>query len=109
MSDGLEAQFASVVQRAVRTCVALGYRPTYFLQMLDEHGPIDTARRLATATATSDGFTRLWELGRLDLTVEALMVRPEFEALFSEAELTAALRRLADYGYRRGRSAEAEA
>jgi hypothetical protein len=41
----------------------------------------------------------LWELRRLDLSVEALALEPEFHELFTRPELDTARRRLADYGY----------
>lgn len=76
-----------------------GYNATLFLRMLSEHGPIETARRLITATQPSDGFTRLWERKRLDLTVEAQVLRPEFETLFTTEERDACRRRLELYGF----------
>nr|MBA3533071.1 EVE domain-containing protein [Ardenticatenales bacterium] len=58
-----------------------------------------TARRLLNAGNTSEGFTRLWELGRLDLTVEAIVLKPEFASLFSEEERTRARERLREVRY----------
>ena len=76
-----------------------GYNATYFLRMLSSDGPIQTARRLVTSTQPSEGFTALWERGRLDLTVEAHIVKDRFAVLFSDAELEAAKDRLQQYGY----------
>jgi hypothetical protein len=53
-----------------------------------------------SAPAVSDGFTALWERRRLDLTVEATVLRKEFEPLFTPDELDTAGRRLEQYGYR---------
>jgi hypothetical protein len=86
--------FAAVVHEAIRTCIGLGYRPTYFMRMVDEQGPVSAARSLITASTTSEGFTRLYELGRLDLTVESIALRPEFASLFTVRELSAARARL---------------
>jgi hypothetical protein len=47
----------------------------------------------------SDGYVQLWRCGRLDLTVEALILREPWRALFSDAEHQIARRRLADSGY----------
>lgn len=76
------------------------YNATRFLQMLSDRGGLATARVLLATSAPSDGFTVLWECGRLDLTVEAHVLKPEFAALFTEDERTVARRRLSDYGYR---------
>lgn len=75
-----------------------GYNPTLFIQMLSERGGLGTARSLLAAPGTSDGFAALWERGRLDLTVEAVVLQPEFRDLFSRQELDVARRRLGDHG-----------
>jgi hypothetical protein len=77
-----------------------GYPAAYFLGMLAEHGGLETARRLLAATTISDGFTALWERKRLDLTVEALVLRLEFQGLFTDQELEIARRRLEQFGYK---------
>jgi hypothetical protein len=60
---------------------------------------METAHRLLAATRISDGFTALWERQRLDLAVEAVVLRPEFQALFSDEEVETARRRLEQFGY----------
>ena len=45
------------------------------------------------------GFTRLWELRRLDLTVEAVVLRPEFASLFTPDERAVARQRLDSVGF----------
>jgi hypothetical protein len=76
-----------------------GYTATYFLGMLADHGGLQTARRLLRAPAASDGFRALWERRRLDLTVEALVLRAEFADLFTDDEIEMARSRLADFGW----------
>ncbi|MCL5406610.1 MAG: hypothetical protein M1398_07825 [Deltaproteobacteria bacterium] len=76
------------------------YKATYFLQMLNELRGLETARRLIHSPKVSEGYIALWERGRLDLTVEALIHdNPEWHSLFTEEELEIARKRLADYGY----------
>ena len=77
-----------------------GYTASAFLGMVSQMGPLGAARRLLRAPAVSDGFANLWERGRLDLTVEALVLRPEFAPLFTEEELGRARGRLEQFGYR---------
>ena len=63
-----------------------GYNATRFLNMVVEHGGLETARYLLHAATVSEGYTALWERKRLDLTVEAMILQPEWQALFSDAE-----------------------
>lgn len=76
----------------------LGYDATRFLQMVNESGGLEAARQLLRAPAVSDGFAVLWERGRLDLSVESQVLRPEFRSLFTEAERATARRRLEQHG-----------
>ena len=76
------------------------YNATRYLQMLDEEGGVETAHILINTSTVSDGYTALWERGRLDLTVEALIWdNPEYHELFTEDELRNAKKRLIDYQY----------
>lgn len=76
-----------------------GYNATRFLQMISEQGGVATARQLLHSSQVSDGFTALWERHRLDLAVEAVVLRPEFDELFTDDEREIARQRLASYGY----------
>lgn len=97
------AAFRDAMREVYRRAKAeAGYNATYFLQMLSELGEIETARRLIMASKPSQGFTVLWEKGRLDLSVEAQVLRPEFAELFTDDELDAARARLDEYDYRVG-------
>jgi len=77
----------------------VGYNANRFIQMVAELGGVETARRLLDASGVSDGFTTLWEAGRLDISVEAVVMRPEFEVLFDQRRLRTAPERLEQYGY----------
>lgn len=78
----------------------LGYNATRFLQMISEHGGLAAARQLLWSDAPSEGFTTLWERGRLDLTVEAHVLDPEFASLFTDEDREQARARLEAYGWR---------
>lgn len=76
-----------------------GYTATRYLHMVGEQGGLGAAQSLLASSAVSDGYTELYLRGRLDLTVEALVIQTRWAPLFTEAELQIAHRRLADYGY----------
>ncbi len=70
------------------------YNATYFLQMVKEHGGLETAHRLLGSQSVGYGFAELLLAGRPDLTVEALALRPEYAQLFSVDHLRVAADRL---------------
>jgi hypothetical protein len=103
----LERDFAEAMRNIyVRAKAEAGYNATYFLQMLAEAGPLETARKLVMTPHPSHGFTALWERRRLDLTVEAHVLEPHFTLLFTDIERDAARSRLAAYGYAPDRTDE---
>src|SRR5207253_4103573 len=60
----------------VQTCaLPIYFNASRFLQMVGERGGLSTARYLLHAPGLSDGFTALWECDRLDLTVEAYVLK----------------------------------
>ncbi len=77
-----------------------GYVATRFIQMIAERGGVETARHLLNSPEVSDGFTALWERGRLDLSVEHHVLRPEFRDLFTPEERQTATERLSRHGFR---------
>ena len=81
------------------------YNATIFFQMLTDTGGLRTAKTLINAPKPSDGYTALWERGRLDLTVEAVVVEnARWHSLFVPEEVERAQRRLLQYGYKTPRS-----
>ena len=78
----------------------LHYNATRFIQMVAEQGGVGAARQLLHASTVSDGFSTLWLAKRLDLSVEAHVIRPEYAELFTAEERNIAQRRLEEYGYR---------
>lgn len=62
--------------------------------MVFQHGAVGSVRRLLASPTVSDGFVRLWNLSRLDLTVESLVVDTRFARLFTDEERATAARRL---------------
>jgi hypothetical protein len=92
-----DAAMLGIYQRAKSE---VNYNATLFLRMLDERRGLATAQHLINSDQPSEGYTRLYEKGRLDLTVEALVVEDQrWHCLFSEDELARARKRLISYGY----------
>lgn len=77
----------------------IGYTPSRFMEMLANEGGLKVAKNLINSQQPSDGFNKLWELKRLDLTVEALILKSEYRKLFTDDELNIVKNRLIKYGY----------
>lgn len=97
----LESQFNQAMFKIYQRAKAeAGYNATIFLQMLTDNGGLLTAKTLINAAKPSDGYTALYTRGRLDLTVEAVVIENElWHSLFNDDELARARKRLNDYQY----------
>ncbi len=86
--------------KAVAICkTRYGYNPTRFIQMLEDHGAVDTAIVLVNGAKIHEGLEKLWEFKRLDLSVEAIICREPYCHLFSDEILAKAKNRLKELGY----------
>jgi len=95
----LEAEFTAVLRETYDVARSHGYNPAYFMQMLEEHGGLGTARRLLAKSEPQEGLFTLWELGLLDISLEAVALQERFRPLFTEAEINEAHRRLDELKY----------
>ncbi len=77
----------------------IGYNATRFMQMVGASGGAEAARHLLTGRDASDGFTTLWEHGRLEMSVEAHVLLPWYRELFTETQVETAERRLREYRF----------
>ena len=90
------------VGTAIREC---DYPAEGLIQMVNDRGGVTTARILLASDELQSGLYKLWECGRLDLTVEALIWDNEqFHSLFSEEELRIVRLRLEQLDYIEGGS-----
>jgi hypothetical protein len=94
-----QAFHSDMLAGADRLKKGIGYNPTRFNQMVAEHGGPEAARLLLKGRDASDGFTTLWEAGRLDMGREAIASLPWYEDLFSEDELAVARHRLRGHNF----------
>ncbi len=95
--EEFDAAMMGIYQRALAEA---NYKATIFQRMLHEHRGLETARRLIHSSKVSAGYTSLWELGHLDLTVEALIIDNEkWHPLFTDDEIAICKNRLKDYEY----------
>lgn len=100
MTPSEDLSFTAFLRQKALEAQELGYRPNQFLGMLGSEGGYLTVLKLLSKRTPSEGFTKLWELKRLDLTVEALVVESRWRSKFDDQLLMKAERLLSDVGYR---------
>ena len=76
-----------------------GYHATQLLRMINQKGGYETAKQLIRSSQISEGFRRLADLGKLDITIEAKVLLPEYHDLFDEKDREKCRERLEEYGY----------
>lgn len=106
----IKAEFTQALLRAYqRAKTEAKYPANVFYRMLNDHGGVDTAKRLINAPNQSDGYAELYLRNRLDLTVEAIVVdNPRWHALFTPEEIEKARVRLRANKYKIGSATESE-
>jgi len=79
---------------------ATGYKAPLFKRMVNERGALQTAKDLLNGpNRISDGLTNLVLHGRLDLSLEANIIKPEWRSLFNLKQLETAISRLNELDY----------
>ena len=92
-----EQDMIEIYATAKKEC---GYNASRFLQLLSAKGGLAAAKQLISKSGGTDGFTTLWENGRLDLSVEAHVLKPEYAELFTEEERQMCRERLLQFGFK---------
>src|SRR5579872_6634284 len=93
------ARFHQDMLDGCQTLKKLGYWPGYFHREVANLGGVRAAKNLLDKPGTSEGFATLWQLGRLDMSVEAFALLPWYAELFTEAERREARARLEKIGF----------
>lgn len=89
----MEEKFLFALEANRQKAESLGVRIRPITDMQQVH-------RCLSGNRESDGFHLLAQKGRLDLSLEALSVKKQFTALFTDDEANTALMRLLDAGYK---------
>ena len=69
------------------------------LQTLEEKGGVQTVQELCKRGRASDGYDELFAKGQGDLTLEALVIKGKYGALFTDEEVNYCLDLLMSAGY----------
>ena len=99
--SNLESSFDEAMLNIYLTAkTECGYNATYFLRMIQDYGGLAAAKRLLHDNKVHEGLTNLYFLGRIDITMEAVIWdNAVWHELFTEEELQIARSRLEDLHY----------
>lgn len=99
--NSLENKFNAAMQNIYKTAKKeLGYNATRFLQVISEKGGLEAAKILIAKDGGTYGFEVLWEHKKLELSVEAHVLKDEYRELFTEDERKICKERLEEFGYK---------
>ena len=85
MAEDLERGFHRKMLAIFDEAKSFGYNPTYFLQMVQNQGGVLAAKNLLRK-GISDGLRRLSREGRLDISMESLVLTEPWVQLFTDEE-----------------------
>ena len=97
----LEQQFHNELVKQCQRAQALcpDYQPARFLQAIERFGALKAVKALLRRGQPSDGFQILADAGQLELTMESLVIRSRYGALFTDEEVNHCFALLVDAGY----------
>lgn len=94
MRRTIERQFHAEMLAVYDRCAAIGFRPVLLRRLVILDGGVLAAKALILQPGTT-GLERLIERQQTDTSMEALMVSPQYQALFTPTEIHEARKRLA--------------
>lgn len=99
MDSRANEEFTQYLRGAVREAERLKYYPGRYKAMLEADGGFVTVKRILESGKPSEGFTKLWELNRLDLTCEAIIVQTKWRRYFDDDLIARAEKLLREMRY----------
>jgi hypothetical protein len=87
----------AMIQDVYEAALKCGYHATIFKRMLARKGGLQTAIELLGPRAVQYGFAELWKRGKLDLTMEHLVIQDRWRELFTSDLVSIAEDRLSEH------------
>lgn len=95
----IEEHFARAWAARWKKLQALGIPTARMEQSAEALGAVEAARRCLSGRRCSDGFQTLAKEHRLELSLEALVLEPDWGGLFTDEQANEAIGRLLEAGY----------
>lgn len=90
-------------QEVLKSCKAAekecGCKMTRLMDTIERFGVVNAAKEIIRKGRTSDCFSKLVEAGHIELSLEAIIVKPQYEELFDDDEVNACFELLCENGY----------
>lgn len=90
----------SFEQALQKLCNEAGYKR--LRQSINKYGAIEAVKRIIIKNTETDRFKKLVEQNQLALSVEALIINPNFAPLFTDEEVDICRQKLKKYGFMGG-------
>lgn len=95
----LEREFTKELLDNVAEMKQYGYNPTIYTRMISENGAVNAAKKLVVKDVQSSGFATLIMLRKLELSVEASVIKDKYKDLFTDAEIQNSIRKLKEANF----------
>lgn len=95
----LEKEFTKELLDNVAEMKQYGYNPTIYTRMISENGAVNAAKKLVVKDVQSSGFATLIMLSKLELSVEASVIKDKYKDLFTDAEIQNSIRKLKEANF----------
>jgi len=79
---------------AINEMHKFGYTPQYLVNMVNRYGAINAVKKLVIKPEISQGLLRLQKENALKLSLESIILEPEWENIFTEKERHIAKKKL---------------
>ncbi len=98
--SALENEFTQeLIRKTEQAAKVCDYNPARFLQMVEKNGGVRTAKSYISRNQTSEGFEKLQMCGKLNLSMEAVVVDKKYAELFTDDEVNSCFVLLCEYGF----------
>ena len=88
MNDNIDLELRTKFLEFYKEAARLyNFSSPIFIRMLNQHGALETARRLSNTATWQNGFDRIAKLGRTDLTVEHIILQEKYRSYFTPMQL----------------------
>ena len=95
----LEKEFTKELFDNVAEMKQYGYNPTIYMRMISENGAVNAAKKLVMQDVQSSGFATLIMINKLELSVEASVIKDKYKDLFTDAEVQNSIRKLKEANF----------